>query len=140
MHNNLIQQCAKMIEKHFNDKEIALKKAKREEALRVQKIASFIAKEIRNFWSNAQKLVEYKEQSKIEELKKKALDQHLSYIVDQTEKFSNMLASSFQPSVEDSKPAIEAEKPIVEVKTETHVPSDGDCFIEFKIVNVWYIY
>ena len=84
-----------MIEKHFHDKEVAEEKAKKEDDSKVKKIASFMAKEIRNFWSNVQKLIEYKEQSRIEELRKKAMDQHLSFIVDQTEKISSMLAETF---------------------------------------------
>lgn len=84
-----------MIDKYFNDREIERARAEKEEEARLRRIASFIAKEIRNFWSNAQQIVEYKEQSRIEEMKKKALDQQLSYIVDQTEKYSSMLAESF---------------------------------------------
>lgn len=59
-------------------------------------MCSFIAKEIQKFWGNVKKVIELREQSKIEELKKKALDQQLSFIVDQTEKYSGLLAEKFQ--------------------------------------------
>jgi E1A-binding protein p400 len=36
-------------------------------------------------------VVEYKQQSRLEEKRKKALDLHLSFIVDQTEKYSSWL-------------------------------------------------
>lgn len=39
-------------------------------------------------------LVEYKQQAILEEKRKKALDQHLSFIVDQTEKYSTLVAES----------------------------------------------
>jgi E1A-binding protein p400 len=35
--------------------------------------------------------VEYKQQTRLEEKRKKALDQHLNFIVDQTEKYSSWL-------------------------------------------------
>lgn len=38
------------------------------------------------------KVVEYKQQSLLDEKRQKALDIHLSYIVDQTEKYSNWLS------------------------------------------------
>ncbi|CAG7833591.1 unnamed protein product [Allacma fusca] len=112
---NASKRCAKMIDKYFNDREIERLRAEKEEEIRLRRIASFIAKEIKNFWSNAQQIVEYKEQSRIEEMKKKALDQQLSYIVDQTEKYSSMLAESF---VGDSS--------IISNATDTHDTTGGD--------------
>lgn len=47
-------------------------------------------------------LVEYKQQTRLEEKRKKALDQHLSFIVDQTEKYSTWLAESMNKSGMDS--------------------------------------
>lgn len=35
--------------------------------------------------------MEYKQQTRLEEKRKKALDQHLNFIVDQTEKYSSWL-------------------------------------------------
>lgn len=36
-------------------------------------------------------MVEYKQQTRLEEKRKQALDQHLNFIVDQTEKYSSWL-------------------------------------------------
>lgn len=83
-----------MIEKYWSDLEIEKVRRGREEEARLRRIAGFIAKEISNFWSNVQQIVEYKEQSRIEEMKKKAMDQQLDYIVDQTEKISSSIAVS----------------------------------------------
>lgn len=55
-----------------------------------------MAREVQKFWGNVKKILELREQSKIEDLKKKALDQQLSFIVDQTEKYSDLLAEKFQ--------------------------------------------
>lgn len=42
------------------------------------------------------KVVQYKVQSRMEEKRKKALDVHLNFIVDQTEKYSSWLAESLK--------------------------------------------
>ena len=53
-----------------------------------------MAKEIRTFWSNVEKLFEYSLRTEIEKKRKAALDEHLNRIVDKTEKYSNLLAES----------------------------------------------
>lgn len=68
----------------------------KEDEIRKRRMCSFIAREIQKFWGNVKKVIELREQSKIEDLKKKALDQQLSFIVDQTEKYSDLLAEKFK--------------------------------------------
>ena len=45
-----------MVQKYFQDKAAAAAKAEKEEEQRLRKIASFVAKEIRTFWSNVEKV------------------------------------------------------------------------------------
>ncbi|KAK4337266.1 hypothetical protein RND71_043264 [Anisodus tanguticus] len=85
------KKCARMVMKYHTDKESQFEKAEKENLLRLKKIASSISKEVKQFWSSVEKLVEFKIQTKLEEKRKKALDIHLSYIVDQTEKYSSWL-------------------------------------------------
>ncbi|XP_015599061.1 helicase domino isoform X1 [Cephus cinctus] len=85
------KKCARMVQKHFQEKAIQAQKAEKSQELRLKKIAGFVAKEIKNFWTNVEKLVEYKQQARLEEKRKKALDQHLNFIVGQTEKYSTWL-------------------------------------------------
>jgi len=44
------------------------------------------------------KVVQYKQQSRLEEKRKKALDLQLDFIVGQTEKYSDLLSKSLAPS------------------------------------------
>ncbi|KAJ8955137.1 hypothetical protein NQ318_009030 [Aromia moschata] len=76
----------------FQDKALAAQRAEKAHEQNLRRIASFCAKEIKNFWNNVEKLVEYKQHTILEEKRKKALDQQLSFIVDQTEKYSQLLA------------------------------------------------
>ncbi|XP_031780344.1 helicase domino isoform X2 [Nasonia vitripennis] len=100
------KKCARMVQKYFQEKAIQAQKAEKLEELRLKKIAGFIAKEIKTFWANVEKLVEYKQQTRLEEKRKKALDQHLNFIVDQTEKYSSWLTEGLnKPEGTQSTPA-----------------------------------
>ncbi|XP_058840254.1 helicase domino [Topomyia yanbarensis] len=97
------KKCARMIQKHFQDKAMAAQRAEKAQELQLKRIAAFVAKEIKIFWGNVEKLVEYKQQTKLDEKRKKALDQQLSFIVDQTEKYSQQLVEGMNktPAVTD---------------------------------------
>uniref|UniRef100_A0A224XG66 Putative chromatin remodeling complex wstf-iswi small subunit n=1 Tax=Panstrongylus lignarius TaxID=156445 RepID=A0A224XG66_9HEMI len=92
------KKCARMVQKHFQEKEALAQKAVKAQEMQLKRIAGFIAREVKQFWSNVEKLVEFKQQTRLEEKRKKALDQHLSFIVDQTEKYSSLVAESMNTS------------------------------------------
>lgn len=96
------KKCARMVQKHFQDKALAAQRAEKAQEQNIRRIAAFCAKEIKNFWNNVEKLVEYKQNSILEEKRKKALDQHLSFIVDQTEKYSQLLAEGMNKPVQSA--------------------------------------
>lgn len=96
------KKCAKMVQKYFQDKANAAQKAEKAQEAHLKRVAAFIAKEVKMFWGNVEKLVEYKHHTKLEEKRKKALDQHLSFIVDQTEKFSQQLAEGMNKTIKDA--------------------------------------
>ena len=107
-------KCAKMIKKHFTDKEAALVRAEKAHEQNLRKIAATYSREIRTFWGNIQKVFEFTVRKQIEAKQKQALgkkiavrvakrefilyfvltDQHLNFIVEKTEKFSTMLTES----------------------------------------------
>lgn len=99
------KKCARMVQKHFHDKALAAQRAEKAQELQLKRIASLIAKEIKLFWSDVEKLVSFKQQQKLEEKRKIAFDQHLSFIVGQTEKFSLQLAEGMNKPVNDASAA-----------------------------------
>lgn len=105
------KKCARMVQKYFQDKALQAQKAEKEQEMRTRKIAAFIAKEIRTFWGNVEKLVEYKVTTKLDEKKKKALDQQLSFIVDQTERYSSWLAESMNKPVDSTAASTRSNSP-----------------------------
>lgn len=125
------KKCARMVQKYFQDKALAAQRAERAQEQHIRRIAAFCAKEIKTFWSNVEKLVEYKQNTRLEEKRKKALDQHLSFIVDQTEKYSLLLAEGM------NKPGVNAtEQPVpasnASSRSESRANSDG----EFGFISI----
>jgi len=98
------KKCARMIMKYHGDKESQAEKAEKENLNNLRKIASKISKEVRQFWSSVEKLVDFKMQTKLEEKRKKALDLHLNFIVGQTEKYSSWLAEGLNNKNPSSEP------------------------------------
>ncbi|XP_060081235.1 helicase domino-like isoform X1 [Ylistrum balloti] len=90
------RKVAKMVSKYFQDLEQKEIRAEKEEAQKLKRIAGQIAKQVREFWTNVEKVVQYKQQTRNEEKRKKALDLHLNFIVDQTEKYSTWLTEGLK--------------------------------------------
>ncbi|XP_058477545.1 helicase SRCAP [Solea solea] len=88
------RKVVRMVMRHHEDLRQKEEKAKRDEHAKIRKVASSIAKEVRAFWSSVEKVVQYKQQSRLEEKRKKALDLQLDFIVGQTEKYSDLLSKS----------------------------------------------
>ncbi|CRL07325.1 CLUMA_CG020304, isoform A [Clunio marinus] len=93
------KRCARMVQKYFQDKETAVQKAEKAQEQNLKRIAAFVAKEIKTFWANVEKVVEFKQQVRLEAKRKKALNEKLNFIVDQTEKFSMQVAEGMNKNV-----------------------------------------
>ena len=52
----MLLQCARAVQKYFQDKAAAAQKAEKAQELQLKKIAAFAAKEIRMFWTNVEKV------------------------------------------------------------------------------------
>lgn len=85
------KRCALMVYRYHQEKRSATERAEREQLQHIKKLAATQAKEIRSFWSAIEKIVDFRQQTKLEETRKKHLGLHLNYILDQTTKFSNKI-------------------------------------------------
>ncbi|XP_030256972.1 helicase SRCAP isoform X4 [Sparus aurata] len=92
------RKVVRMVMRHHEELRQKEEKAKRDEHAKIRRVASSIAKEVRAFWSSVEKVVQYKQQSRLEEKRKKALDLQLDFIVGQTEKYSHLLSKSLAPT------------------------------------------
>uniref|UniRef100_A0A670Z2E9 Snf2 related CREBBP activator protein n=1 Tax=Pseudonaja textilis TaxID=8673 RepID=A0A670Z2E9_PSETE len=93
------RKVVRMVIRHHEEQKQKEERAKREEQAKLRRIASSIAKEVKQFWSNVEKVVQFKQQSRLEEKRKKALDLQLDFIVGQTEKYSDLLTQSLNESL-----------------------------------------
>ncbi|XP_064858417.1 uncharacterized protein LOC115143904 [Oncorhynchus nerka] len=90
------RKVVRMVMRHHEELRQKEEKAKRDEHAKIRRVASNIAKEVRAFWSSVEKVVQYKQQSRLEEKRKKALDLQLDFIVGQTEKYSDLLSQALE--------------------------------------------
>lgn len=100
------KKCARMVMKYHQDKQCQAEKAEKEELMRLKKIASNIAKQIKQFWGDIEKVVEARQEARLKEKRKKLHDMHLNFIVDKadqyTEKLTQKLTTRTVASGEDS--------------------------------------
>ncbi|XP_073505147.1 helicase SRCAP isoform X2 [Phyllobates terribilis] len=97
------RKVVRMVVRHHEELKQKEERARREEQAKLRRIATSIAKEVRQFWSNVEKVVQFKQQSRLEEKRKKALDLQLDFIVGQTEKYSDLLSQSLSETLPVSK-------------------------------------
>nr|CAI5848376.1 unnamed protein product [Callosobruchus analis] len=124
------KKCARMVQKYFQDKALAAQRAEKAQEQHLRRMAAFCAREIKIFWSNVEKLVEYKQNTILEEKRKKALDQQLSFIVDQTEKYSQLLAEGMNKQTTVQSPDQQKDQTASNMSSRcpSRVPSD----VEFE--------
>ncbi|KAM8779242.1 helicase SRCAP [Rhynchonycteris naso] len=97
------RRVVRMVIRHHEEQRQKEERARREEQAKLRRIAAAMAKDVRQFWSNVEKVVQFKQQSRLEEKRKKALDLHLDFIVGQTEKYSDLLSQSLNQPLTTSK-------------------------------------
>ena len=90
----LAKKVALAVVKWHSQKQLKADKADKDKETKVRKNASKIAKEVRKFWSQIETLSQHKQQVKVDMEKKKVLNKHLDFLVDQTEKYSTMIAQN----------------------------------------------
>ncbi|CAM9951640.1 unnamed protein product [Lampetra fluviatilis] len=98
----LAKKLARTVVRFHEEQKQKEERAKKEELSKLRRIAANIAKEVKYFWTNIEKVVQFKQQSLAEEKRKKALDKQLNYIVDQTEKYSDWLSRGLNNSIATS--------------------------------------
>ena len=100
------KKCAKMVMKYHSDKKSSVEKAEREELTRMKKIASNIAKQIRQFWSDVEKVFEAKQEVRLKEKRKKLHDMHLNFIVDKADKYTERLTQELGKSMNTNEDSV----------------------------------
>ncbi|CAG0900356.1 unnamed protein product, partial [Cyprideis torosa] len=101
---NSCKRLAKAVFRHFTERRAREERAKQEDEREKRRIAAFIAREIRAFWSDARKLVELRTKMLVEHSKKRAMDRHLTRVVETTEKYSSWLTEGLAAPLPPQEP------------------------------------
>lgn len=88
------KKCAHWCYKYHRTEQSKIERAEREHHQLIKRLAAAQAKEIRAFWSTVEKVVDFRQQAKLEQTRKQALDLHLNYILDHTGKLSHDIQKS----------------------------------------------
>ena len=115
-----------IVAKYHRDIKDKQSRKEREEQQRMRKIASNIAKEVTTFWSNVEKIVMFKREGYVNARKKQILDDQLDQIVEQTEKFSNMLQEGMNNNESENENESELESEDVDLNTSKTDEQSGE--------------
>ncbi|VDM67291.1 unnamed protein product, partial [Strongylus vulgaris] len=88
---NIARKIAAAIQKQRRDDETDQEKAHARLIRDGKRICASIAKMVRDFWQNVDKVVEHRAQEILESKKRKALDAHMAFIVGEADKLSSMV-------------------------------------------------
>ncbi len=92
-HASLAKKQSKSIEAYFKGQSAREAKSLKDSALALHRIAQRSAREIRAFWGKLDRFVAYKQKRLCDEIRQKAMDRHLVYLVKQTERYTKSLYS-----------------------------------------------
>ncbi|KAH3766640.1 swr1 complex snf2 family dna-dependent atpase [Pelomyxa schiedti] len=86
------KKVAKLMEKHVKNEKSKVVRAEKEQEQQLKKVASKMARMVKIFWGEMEKVVMYKHKARINERKSEAMNKHLDFVVGQTERLSQLLA------------------------------------------------
>eukprot|EP00953_Heterococcus_sp_UTEX-ZZ885_P000541 816-Heterococcus_DN1.PRE.2 len=88
-----LRKLSKSLGMYFRNSEARAARKEREELANTRRTASKVAREVRQFWGKLNRIVAFKQKLEADELRRKAMDKHLVFLVKQTERYTTMLAS-----------------------------------------------
>ena len=86
------KKLVRAVAKFHADRELRAQRKEREEALRLRRLAHSVARQVRAFWQQVEKVARYKYQTKLQQKLKGAREKSLDFMVKATERYSTMLA------------------------------------------------
>ena len=90
------KKLVRSVETYHRGKDARREKKAKEEAQQVRRIASRMSKEVRRFWMKIDRIIAFKQKGEFEEIRQRAMDRHLIYIVKQTERYTSMIAENMR--------------------------------------------
>lgn len=104
----LAKKVSKAVDKYWQLEHSKVNRHVKEEEARIRKVAAGIARDVRKFWGQIEKIKLHKQNAKLDEKKKAVMDRHLDFLVGQTERYTSMLAKDIQASTAAAENAAKA--------------------------------
>ncbi|CAI4229134.1 unnamed protein product [Auanema sp. JU1783] len=103
---NMARKIASAIHKQKKEQEMEVERAEQRRIKEGKRICATIAKMVRDFWQNVDKVVDFRAQEILESKKRKALDQHLAFIVGEADKLSSLVQEGLVQEKTSKSPSI----------------------------------
>ncbi|KAG5190683.1 SNF2 family N-terminal domain-containing protein, partial [Tribonema minus] len=92
-HRGFQRKLSKSVQLYFNNAEAREARREREQLAAERRAAARVAREVRHFWGKLNRVVAYKQKLEADEMRRRAMDKHLVFLVKQTERYTAMLAA-----------------------------------------------
>ena len=92
----LAKKTAQAVMKWHKQKEGQQARNQKIEQQNLKKIAGRLSRDVRTFWGQVGKLVVYKHEMQIEEVRQQNMEKHMDFMVGQTEQYSQLLSAEIQ--------------------------------------------
>eukprot|EP00601_Ochromonadales_sp_CCMP2298_P025528 CAMPEP_0173281656 /NCGR_PEP_ID=MMETSP1143-20121109/6362_1 /TAXON_ID=483371 /ORGANISM="non described non described, Strain CCMP2298" /LENGTH=244 /DNA_ID=CAMNT_0014219093 /DNA_START=63 /DNA_END=794 /DNA_ORIENTATION=- len=100
-HKANAKKLTKAVDMYHKTKEAKKLKKSKDEVVNIRKVSSRLSRDVRKFWLKINKVVAFKQKMDADEVRQKAMDKHLVFLVKQTERYTNMLAENMMGGEED---------------------------------------
>jgi len=98
------KKISKAVLKWHEESKKEEKRQQKEAKQEIFRVAKWISREVKIFWGQIGVLVKHKQQRKLDEKRQQVLNEHLDFLVDQTQKYATMLARDLvTPKVENDR-------------------------------------
>lgn len=86
------KKMGKAVVKVIEDKQRKEGRSEKDELVQLRKVAARISRDIKKYWSDIEKVVLFRHKVQVDQIKEKARNAHLDFIVGQTERYSLLLS------------------------------------------------
>uniref|UniRef100_A0A1I7XQP6 Helicase ATP-binding domain-containing protein n=1 Tax=Heterorhabditis bacteriophora TaxID=37862 RepID=A0A1I7XQP6_HETBA len=132
---NMARKIAVAICRQNREQEMEIERAEMRIIKDGKRICASIAKMVRDFWQNVDKVVDYRAQVTLyiytcleilESKKRKALDQHLAFIVGEADKLSSMVQEGLQQEKTSKTPSVASKEDLIDKNDNDFNGSDSE--------------
>ena len=95
-HVDNAKKVSKAVDQYHRTKETKKLQKAKDEVVRMKRLAGKLSRDVRKFWLKINKVIAFKQKGDADEVRQKAMDKHLVFLVKQTERYTNMLTENLK--------------------------------------------